>query len=526
MSDEPHDDPSTARPLIFHPTPPSRLSGASKAGQPAGEEDGSLEQSLYEIRRKIYPRAVSGWFASWRYALIFATQIAFYGAAWLQWNGRQAVLFDLVARKFYIFGMVFWPQDFIYLTALLIVSALSLFLFTAGAGRLWCGYACPQTVYTEIFMWIERKVEGDRAARMKLDGEAGSVRKAGKKALKHFLWISLALWTGFTFVGYFNPIRDLSHDVVALALGPWETFWLLFYSFATYGNAGWMREQVCKYMCPYARFQSAMFDPDTLIVTYDKARGEPRGARNKSVQRAELASRGLGDCVDCGICVQVCPTGIDIRQGLQYECIGCAACIDSCNQVMKKLNYPPGLIRYSTENALKNGWSFRQMFKRVVRPRVLVYTGILSVVMLFAATALFQRIPLKVDVIRDRAVLSREAEDGRMENIYRLQVMNTSELPMHVTISVRGAERLQQLEVTSGGQALDIAPVTSRLLPVRVAATPAAGKAGTERIEFIITAQRNSQSEGADYTVREKSSFYVPARTDDEDHEEKRHDNR
>ncbi len=521
-------DEPPVQPLIFHP--PASQAGASGDAS-AGQDGNTLEQSLYEIRRKIYPRAVSGWFASWRLTLIIVTQVAFYGTAWLQWNDRQAVLFDLAARKFYIFGVVFWPQDFIYLTALLIVSALSLFLFTALAGRLWCGYACPQTVYTEIFMWIERKVEGDRAARMRLDGEAASAGKYGKKALKHFLWIALALWTGFTFVGYFTPIRDLSREVAALALGPWETFWLLFYSFATYGNAGWMREQVCKYMCPYARFQSAMFDQDTLIVTYDKARGEPRGSRSKSIARDELAARGLGDCVDCGICVQVCPTGIDIRNGLQYECIGCAACIDSCNQVMKKLSYPPGLIRYSTENALQHGWSFGRIFARVLRPRVLIYAGILAAVVIFAGVSLFQRIPLKVDVIRDRAVLAREAEDGRMENIYRLQLMNTSEAPMRITISVKGGERLQHLEVTSGGQVLELAPVTSRLLPVRISATPSPGKAGTERIEFIVTAQRRVQPAGlnnavvdpvADYMVREKSSFFIPARLDGEDHEEKR----
>jgi cytochrome c oxidase accessory protein FixG len=517
-------DEPPAQPLIFHP--PASQAGASGDAS-AGQDGNTLEQSLYEIRRKIYPRAVSGWFASWRLALIIVTQVAFYGTAWLQWNDRQAVLFDLAARKFYIFGVVFWPQDFIYLTALLIVSALSLFLFTALAGRLWCGYACPQTVYTEIFMWIERKVEGDRAARMRLDGEAASAGKYGKKALKHFLWIALALWTGFTFVGYFTPIRDLSSEVAALALGPWETFWLLFYSFATYGNAGWMREQVCKYMCPYARFQSAMFDQDTLIVTYDKARGETRGSRSKSIAHDELAARGLGDCVDCGICVQVCPTGIDIRNGLQYECIGCAACIDSCNQVMKKLNYPPGLIRYSTENALQHGWSFGRIFARVLRPRVLIYSGILAAVVIFASVSLFQRIPLKVDVIRDRAVLAREAEDGRMENIYRLQVMNTSEAPMRITISVEGGEHLQHLEVTSGGQVLELAPVTSRLLPVRVSATPSSGKARTERIEFIVTAQEGSgqpgdPNRGAEYIVHEKSSFFVPARVDDDDHEEKR----
>jgi len=250
--------------------PPPQL--AVVAGAP------EQEQSLYEVRRKIYPRAVRGWFARWRWTLVILTQLAFYGTAWLQWNDRQAVLFDLASRKFYVFGLVLWPQDFIFLTGLLIISAFSLFLFTAVAGRLWCGYACPQTVYTEIFLWIERVIEGDRLARMKLDGQGVTARKFGKKALKHAVWIALALWTGFTFVGYFTPIRSLWGEAWALNLGPWETFWCLFYGFAAYGNAGWMREQVCKYMCPYARFQSVMFDPDTLVITYDAQRGEPRGS--------------------------------------------------------------------------------------------------------------------------------------------------------------------------------------------------------------------------------------------------------
>ncbi|MBP7661306.1 MAG: cytochrome c oxidase accessory protein CcoG, partial [Burkholderiaceae bacterium] len=268
---------------------------------------------LYEVRRKIYPRAVTGLFAGWRWTLVWATQLLFYVLPWLTWNDRPAVLFDLLTRRFYIFGLVLYPQDFIYLTGLLIIAAMSLFLFTAVAGRLWCGYACPQTVYTEIFMWIERKVEGDRPARMRLDREGRSLRKFGLKSAKHLLWIALALWTGLTFVSYFTPIRSLIGSVGNLSLGPWETFWVLFYGFATYGNAGFMREQVCKYMCPYARFQSSMFDHDTMIITYDKARGEPRGPRSK---KADVAALGLGACVNCNLCVEVCPTGIDIRNGL------------------------------------------------------------------------------------------------------------------------------------------------------------------------------------------------------------------
>ena len=332
------------------------------------------EQALYEVRSKIYPRAVTGRFAAARVALVLFTQAVFYGVPWLQWGGRQAVLFDLGARKFYIFGIVFWPQDFIYLTVLLTISALSLFLFTAVAGRLFCGYACPQTVYTEIFLWVERKIEGERMQRMKLDAARLTTSKVLRKAAKHGVWGAIALWTGITFVGYFTPITMLLHEIGALSLSGWQTFWIGFYSFATYGNAGWMREQVCKYMCPYARFQSVMFDPDTLIVTYDGKRGEPRGARSRKV---DPAAAGLGHCVDCEICVQVCPTGIDIRKGLQYECIGCAACIDACDQVMTRMDYPPGLIRYATQNSLAQNYDLRQAARRVLRPRVLAYTAIL-----------------------------------------------------------------------------------------------------------------------------------------------------
>jgi len=457
-----------------------------------------LEQSLYEVRRKIYPRAVHGSFARWRWSLVAATQLVFYGTAWLQWNGRQALLFDLGARKFYIFGLVFWPQDIVYLTVLLVVSALSLFLFTAIAGRLWCGYACPQTVYTEIFLWIERAIEGDHVAQAKLDRSAASPRKVGLKAAKHAVWIALSLWTGFTFVGYFTPIRGLASSVASLSLGPWETFWLLFYGFATYGNAGWMREQVCKYMCPYARFQSAMFDRDTLIITYDPARGEPRGARSR---KADPKSLGLGDCVDCGICVQVCPTGIDIRKGLQYECIGCAACIDGCDQVMAKMNYAPGLIRYSTENAMQQGWDWKRTARRVARPRVLVYTSILAAIVVAAGVSLTLRSPVKMDVIRDRGTLAREVEGGRVENVYRLQVMNTLEAPQRFTLSVHGPAALGDLELLTEPQPIEMAPVTTRAIAVRVRAAAGAAS-GLQPIEFTL--------ETPGRRIVEKSRFIVP----------------
>jgi cytochrome c oxidase accessory protein FixG len=463
----------------------------------------TVEQSLYEVRKKVYPRAVGGVYARWRWGLVAATQLVFYGLAWLEWNGRQAVLFDLAARKFYLFGLVLWPQDVIYLAVLLVLSALALFLFTAVAGRLWCGYACPQTVYTEIFLWVERRIEGDRAARMKLDAAPLDSRKAALKAAKHGAWIALALWTGFTFVGYFTPIRDLLHSAATLDFGAWEWFWIGFYGFATYGNAGWMREQVCKYMCPYARFQSAMFDRDTLVITYDAARGEPRGGRARKV---DPAAAGLGSCIDCSICVQVCPTGIDIRNGLQYECIGCAACIDGCDQVMDRMGYPRGLIRYSTENALERGWGWKQIVARVRRPRVLVYAALMLAIGTAAMAALWTRVPVKVDVMRDRASLAREVEGGRIENVYRLQLMNTEERARRLIVLVEAGAALASPEVILDAAPLELAPVSTRMVTVRVRATPRAGR-GSQALAFVVA---SAEPDPSPFVVREKSRFLIP----------------
>lgn len=456
-----------------------------------------VEMALFEERKKIYPRSQKGWFSSWRWALVFFTQVLFYGTAWLTWNGRQALLFDLVTRKFYIFGLVLWPQDFIYLAVLLVISALSLFLFTAIAGRLFCGYACPQTVYTEIFMWIEKKIEGDRNARIKLDAAPMSVRKFSLKSAKHFVWLVLALWTGFTFVGYFTPIHQLTEEVLAFSLGPWETFWLLFYGFATYGNAGFMREQVCKYMCPYARFQSAMFDKDTLIVTYDAERGEPRGSRNKKV---DFKAEGLGSCVDCGICVQVCPVGIDIRNGLQYECIACGLCIDGCDQVMDKMGYERGLIRYTTEHALTRKLDSKAMWRRVFRLRTLVYGAALGLIILAAALSLAYHVPLKVDVLRDRG-MPKVTDTGAIENVYRLQIMNTQEAARSYKISVagvRGVEIVNETEVNVGS-------ASAIAFPVRVRIPAGAAEVGSTRIRFTIIDVKAPK-----VAVTEKAVFLVP----------------
>jgi len=453
--------------------------------------------SLYAAAKKIYPRSVEGIFAYWRWITVAITQIVFYGLPWIEWGTRQAVLFDLEARRFYIFGLVLYPQDFIYLTGLLVISALSLFLFTAVAGRLWCGYACPQTVYSEIFLWIERKVEGDRSARMRLDEAAFSAQKLGKKSLKHFLWIVLSLWTGFTFVGYFAPIRDLVSDLLLNQVSAWGIFWILFYAFATYGNAGFMREQVCKYMCPYARFQSAMFDHDTLIVTYDTERGEPRGARSK---KTDIKAAHLGACVDCTLCVQVCPTGIDIRQGLQYECIGCGACADVCDSVMDKMGYERGLVRYATQNAINNKWTTAQMIRRVARPRVLMYTSFLLALIIAVGVSLGMRTLFKVDVVRDRATLARITENGALENIYRLQVMNASEIDKTYTLSVQG---LNGIEIVTD-KAVQVGAAQAQWIVVRVNVPYGTAEPGSHKIQFDIHDTSSSD------VLHEKSVFLVP----------------
>jgi cytochrome c oxidase accessory protein FixG len=450
--------------------------------------------TLYESHKKIHPRTVTGIFSNWRWALVLFTQFLYYGLPWFQWNDRQAILLDLVNRKFYILGLILWPQDVFFLAIILIIAAYALFLFTAVAGRLWCGYACPQTVYTEMFLWIEAKIEGDRGARIKLDKAPLDARKFRLRALKYGVWGLLALWTGFTLVGYFTPIKDLWVEFWAWDLGPWETFWIFFYGFMTFLFAGSMREQVCLYMCPYARFQSVMFDPDTLIITYDAERGEPRGQRKKGV---DPKSVGKGDCVDCGLCVQVCPTGIDIRKGLQYECIGCAACIDVCDEVMEKMNYPKGLVRYTTENAIEKKWGRKEILGHIVRPRIIIYTVILIGISLALIWGIAHKPDLRVNVIRDRGVLAREIEGGLIENIYRLQVMNVSELPHRYDISVSGLDSESHIEVPSA---------TTKSFSIAVRVPPESGKQGSHTIYFDVKA---NESTGMT-SVHEKASFLMP----------------
>jgi len=459
---------------------------------PSSNNDADIENALYVKRKKIYPREIHGVFAQLRILGIISLLGFFYGTPWLQWSGRQAVLFDLPNRQFHILGLTLWPQDFFYLAVLLVIAALSLFFFTALAGRLWCGYACPQTVWTEMFLWIERKIEGSRPSQMKLDQRPWS-EKWQKKTLKHAAWLTLSLFTGLTFVGFFTPIQELSRNILNFSLGPWETFWVLFYSFATYGNAGWLREQVCIYMCPYARFQSAMIDSDTFIIAYDEKRGEPKGSRRKS---EDPRNAGLGDCIDCSICVQVCPTGIDIREGLQYECIGCAACIDACDGVMRQMDYPTGLIRYTTQHALEG--------KPIhfLRPRTLIYAAILMLTTLLLVISISNRIPLEVDIIRDRNSLYRETDEGIIENVYVLKIINMDEKDHTYTLSVSG---LEHLSIGDDLHSVFVKAGSITSTPLRLKIDPEFLKRSHAKIEFTLTAKDDT-----DITLSQPSQFLGP----------------
>jgi cytochrome c oxidase accessory protein FixG len=429
---------------------------------------------LYASREKIYTRAFSGMFRNLRLVGGATLFLVFFGTVWLNWAGRQAVWWNLPERKFYIFGSTFWPQDFVLLSALLIIAAFGLFFITVFAGRVWCGYTCPQSVFTWVFMWAEKVTEGDRNQRMKLDKAPMSAPKFFKKLAKHSIWVGVSLLTAITFVGYFTPIRELVMDLVTLQIDGWALFWVGFFTLATYGNAGYLREQVCIYMCPYARFQSVMFDQDTLIVSYDPRRGESRGPRKRE---SDYKAQGLGDCIDCKLCVQVCPTGIDIRDGLQIECIGCAACIDACDSIMDKMNYPKGLISYTTEHNLSGQQS------QLARPRLIGYAIALIAMMSLFAWAVHSRSLVELDVLKDR-VLFRENEQGFIENVYTLKIMNKAQHPVTYRIDVEGIDGL----VYEGKQQITASEGEVLSLPVELSVAPDKLPSSANEITFLLQA--------------------------------------
>jgi cytochrome c oxidase accessory protein FixG len=465
--------------------------------QPAGV----AELDLYQKREKIYTRKIEGFYQRIRVYTGWPLLLGYFLLPWLHWNGRQAVLFDLPQRQFHIFNLTFWPQDFPLLAWLLIIAAFSLFAITAWVGRVWCGYTCPQTVWTAIFMWAEQFCEGSRNQRIKRDQGPWTGEKILRKSIKYFMWLGFAFLTGFTFVGYFSPVRELLVNLLTInisgsglswGLGWWEIAWINFFTWATYINAGWLREQVCLHMCPYARFQSVMFDKDTLIVSYDYHRGENRGARKKGANAVE---QGLGDCVDCKICVQVCPTGIDIRDGLQYECINCALCIDGCNSVMEQMGYPTGLIRYTTEQKLEGGET------HFLRPRLIGYAiAVVLMVSLFLG-AVITRVPLQLDVMRDRDRLYSETTDGLIENSYTLKILNMDQQQHSYTIRFDG---LEGAELVGNSSAILLAGEIAEL-PIRLRIDPAKLESINTTIEFSVRTL-----DGSDYQAVAESRFIGP----------------
>ena len=434
---------------------------------------------LYASRKKIYVKEVKGFFQRIRNVSLMVLMGMYFLFVWLTVDGQPLIHFDLPAREFHLFGLTFFPKDFFLLSGMLIISAFGLFFITTLFGRVWCGYTCPQTVWTFVFMWIEEKVEGSRNKRMKLDKGPNNREKVTKKSIKHALWLLVALATGLTFVGYFYPIRELIADIATLDANGWAYFWVGFFTVATYLNAGWMREQVCLYMCPYARFQSVMFDPNTRIVSYDPNRGEPRGKRKKGIDPAQV---GLGDCIDCEQCVQVCPTGIDIRDGLQYECIGCALCIDACDQVMDKMDYPRGLIRYTTENELEGKTS------KLLRPRTFGYGAVLTAMIGAVIFIVASRVPAQMDVLRDRGALYSFNGEGRIENSYTVKIQNMSEVPQTFVLSVEGLEDIRIITDTT----VKVVSGENRSLPTVVDVPPESIQSTNSDIRFIATSQTDS----------------------------------
>ena len=433
------------------------------------------EIDLYQRREKIYTRKMEGFYQKIRLFTGWPLLLGYLLLPWASWDGQQAILFDLPARKFHILGLTLWPQDFPLLAFLLIIAAFALFTVTVFAGRVWCGYTCPQTVWTSIFMWLEQKTEGSRNQRIKLDKRPWSMNKALRKIAKHSSWMFVGFVTGLTFVGYFYPIKDLVTDLVTFSSGQWAPLWIIFFTLATYINAGWMREQVCLYMCPYARFQSVMFDKDTLIVSYDEKRGEDRGSRKRGTIPSE---QGLGDCVDCELCVQVCPTGIDIRDGLQYECIGCALCLDACNSIMDKMEYPRGLISYTSEHQLEGGTT------AWIRPRIVAYLVVLLLMAGLFTGHVLTRVPLELTVIRDRNELFSFTNSGFIENIYTLQILNMDKSMHEFEVRISGIDGAQiigdRLYTLNGGE---IATIT-----LRVRADPAKLGDHNQQLDFEIVA--------------------------------------
>lgn len=467
-----------------------------------------MPESLYQERIEIYPRSVKGRYRSIKTGILIFAYAVYFLLPWLRWErevgSNQAVLFDIAGRRFYIFDLVVYAQDIFWLAGILVIGALLLFFVTGLAGRVFCGYFCFQTLWTDVFIFIERMVQGERNARMKLAQAPWSNNKVIKVGLTHFLWVLVAFLTGLSFTLYWGdaPVLGLQMLQGEAPFAAYAT--TLFLTLTTYVMAGLAREQVCTYMCPYARFQAVMFDSDTLIVAYDEKRGEREKGRQKPAKglmtSAERDNAEVGDCIDCGYCVQVCPTGIDIRNGLQYQCTSCALCIDACNTIMTSIKFPTGLIRYSSEHALKGEKT--NLFK--AKNIGYAFTLIITVGLLVWSVANQSDVEMLVQQVRQP--LSVSLSDGRVQNRYNIKINNKTSKAMKYHISIEG---LKDAELDVGNFTdVSVPAEHSVKLSAKVRLLPANVSRSRTRFNFVI----KSVDSKVKQKVTQQNVFYVPER--------------
>ena len=427
----------------------------------------------YKSQTSVYVREQKGFYQKIRRYISWLLIFIFIAMPFVQFNDQQAVLLDVVKQEFRIFNLTFWPQDFTLLAGIFMLAAFALFFITTWLGRVWCGYICPQTIWTLAYVWVEHRIEGTRNQRMSLDKAPWTRNKIQKKTFKHLIWLLMSLFTATTFISYFVPVSELYITMLTLDWSGAVTFWVMFFAMATYANAGWMREHVCIHFCPYSRFQSAMFDKNTLMVAYDSKRGENRAPRKR---KEDAKALGLGDCVDCNLCVDVCPAGIDIRNGIQYECINCGLCIDACDQTMEKFNYKKGLISYTSEQQLAGKLSNRFNLKLVSYASLtILLSGLLGF-------WLSTRIPLEANIIRDRTSLYRVNYQGVVENTYTLKILNKTQQALHFNIKVENLPSNKQKPPHN----LLIAPGIMHEVPVTLAVDSFHLEKKMTNIHFII----------------------------------------
>ena len=476
----------------------------------------SETQPLFAEHVKVYPRSVKGAFRNLKWTALWVLLGIYHVVPWIRWDRGpgipdQAILLNLDGRRAYFLGIEIWSQEIYYLVGLLILGAVGLFFATSLLGRVWCGFACPQTLWTDLFTWIEQRIEGDRNQRLRLDRGPLTLGKAFKKTLKHTLWLIISALMSFAWVWYFNDAPTVTRDIFAGAAGPWVYAFIVILTIATYLFAGWAREQVCIYMCPWPRFQGAMFDEDSLIVTYERWRGEQRG---KARRDQDFTDRG--HCVDCNMCVQVCPTGIDIRDGDQLACVGCALCIDACDSVMDRFGLPRGLIAYDSANNMAaraqgkaTGAKGKSPRIKLVRPRTLFYVAFLGLVAGMMAFSLSNRTTVEVTVLRDRAPLFVTLSDGRIRNGYTFKIINMEHREMTHTLSTEGVEgavlNVIGLQSSDARQVtLPVAANTVTTYRVLVKARRAELRGKSNDLTFIL----NEKETGA--TIRHDTVFAGP----------------